>query len=159
MRFTSVLVLAFAALVAPAISASSASASGNVVASVTGAGLAQFDTQSELPFAFSARLFSDGPADGVARFDFFQFSPGTETRVAIDCVRIAQDGVILSGTIVASGNAAAVGKTGLFGAIDDDVTGDRISSVFDDLPPGADCTNAGLAVLLPVVHGIVEVRE
>jgi hypothetical protein len=154
-----VLALALVAVLAvtAGISAGQAKASGDVVASVIGGGIVRFDPGNALPFSFSARLHADGTADGTAWFDFFQFSPRLTTRLDIDCVRIAQDGVILSGVITASDDPYSVGKEAVFGVIDDDTSGDRISSVFDDLPPGADCTNTGLAVSLAVERGIVEV--
>jgi hypothetical protein len=90
---------------------------------------------------------TDGTATGFATF--FGYA-GQTLEVQVTCIRVGPEGAgsfaIVTGPVV-SGPAFMIGQQAIFGVIDNgDPSLDRVSGVFGDLPPGVDCTNAGLAI-------------
>jgi hypothetical protein len=161
--------LAFAIAVSALLVLASSVGAGAATSAVTndaarGAGVVTYQGQ-RVPFAFTARQDAQGESSGIAVFGFYAFSADVRVTVGIDCLRVGVDSslgpfAILSGVVVNASDPTLVGLRVVFGALDGGVFGpDLVSPVFDDLPPGADCTNTALAIQIPVENGGITISD
>ena len=140
------------------------SASNGIVASATGSG--QITTAGELrTFAFTARKYSDGTANGEAQIN--NRAQGVQSHYVLNCLAVVGNTAYASGYVDRSTNPAFVGQPAIFGVRDNgegaNAPPDAISlaQIFIGGSP-IDCTNAGYqavaAPVLPVEQGNVQVH-
>lgn len=140
----------------------SVSAQGRVIASATGSGNIT-QNGSFRTFAFTAKLYEDGTAQGEA--EVLNHVNHRTVHIEVDCLRVAGNRAYVGGRITNATNTALEGQRVLF-AVEDNGEGandppDRISLVVVLEPEDPTCADPETNGLIPnriVERGNIQVR-